>query len=157
MKNSITKQLLVLLLLVISTFANTSPPMTLTAEALTLGQQFQTLRTIKGHFEGGEYNADVDGFNGIKHKTMEKLREILGVKGTPAKNVITALGKPDATLSAAEAGIDTMPGPVLDSPPASSPQKGLYMIYKWRGNHDYLRFLIDDEQVVLADWYQALE
>ncbi|KAJ3190853.1 hypothetical protein HDU67_006127 [Dinochytrium kinnereticum] len=130
----------------------------LSAEVSALGQEFQQLKAIKGHFEGGEFNKDVDGFNGSKHKTMEKLRETLGVAGTPAANVIAAMGKPDETSSAEVGALDTMPGPFVDSEPSGlSSEPGLYLIYKWRGNHDYLRFLIRDEKVVKADWYQALE
>jgi hypothetical protein len=36
-----------------------------------LGRTFQELRKIKGHFDGGEYNPDVDGYNGEKHQVMQ--------------------------------------------------------------------------------------
>lgn len=36
-----------------------------------LGKTFQVLRTVKGHFDGGEFNEDIDAFNGKKHQTMQ--------------------------------------------------------------------------------------
>lgn len=55
---------LVVLSLLSTAFA---APVTPVEDIQALGKTFQVLRTIKGHFDGGEFSADVDAFNGKKH------------------------------------------------------------------------------------------
>ncbi|KAJ3330575.1 hypothetical protein HDU76_005338 [Blyttiomyces sp. JEL0837] len=141
-------------------------------EVSVFAQEYQALRNIKGHFAGGpEFIKDVDGFEGKKHKAMQALGQILGKPGTHISQLVTALGlpdevvpKPSATMaSSGGVPLPTMPGPVL-GPAATSAANvdmdagNLYLIYYWRGRHDYLWFLVNDKQVVEgSDWYQALE
>ncbi|KAJ3103860.1 hypothetical protein HDU97_009779 [Phlyctochytrium planicorne] len=128
------------------------------AEVVALGQQFQQLRTVKGHFEGGEFDKDVDGFNGAKHKAMLALEKGLGVQGTPASAVIEVMGKPDRVAPRDQETLHGMPGPSVPAPVVSSgADDAVYLIYNWRGSHDYLRFLVSNDAVVTASWYQALE
>ncbi|CAO3566871.1 unnamed protein product [Mortierella alpina] len=158
------------------------------SEFQTLGQNLQSLRKIKGHWDGGDSDPRVDSFNGEKHQALKQLGEYFGKPGTPAANILTTMGPPDdmkATLDD-EAQLSMMPGPVVGGPGAAAlnanatgagldevsttmmptgatnAQKAprvMYFIYKWRGNHDYLWFKIDEdtEQVIESSWYQALE
>ncbi|KAJ3337126.1 hypothetical protein HDU93_001552 [Gonapodya sp. JEL0774] len=145
-----------------------------TQELQALGQEFSTLRTVHGHWKGGEFNADVDGFQGKKHETMKKLHSMLGTPGTAASLITQAMGKPDDVtptlpgihISGTGAAVPTMPGPVMHGsagpgPGAFGSASGahFYMIYEWRAKHDYLWFEIDPttEKVVKSDWYMALE
>ncbi|KAF9371570.1 hypothetical protein CPB97_001892, partial [Podila verticillata] len=47
-------------------------------DLVALGQTFQTLREIQGHFDGGDFNPVVDAPNGEKHQVMQKLYEAYG-------------------------------------------------------------------------------
>ncbi|KAF9965735.1 hypothetical protein BGZ70_004214 [Mortierella alpina] len=156
------------------------------SEFQTLGQNLQSLRQVKGHWDGGDSDPRVDNFNGEKHQTLQQLGEYFGKPGTPAANILTTMGQPDdikQTLDE-EARFAMMPGPVVGGPGApalsanatgagldevsttmmptgasnAAPQV-MYFIYKWRGNHDYLWFKIDaaKEQVIESQWYHALE
>ncbi|KAJ3186101.1 hypothetical protein HK101_009747 [Irineochytrium annulatum] len=133
----------------------------ITSEMSTLGQTLQSLRQKKGHFEGGEeFIKDVDGFNGEKHRTMKELQKLLGVPGTPAQNVMQVMGKPDeVTRQGAEGFPELMPGPTVPAGAGTTDAgDGLYLIYFWRGRHDYLYFLTDaSEKVTKCDWYMAGE
>ena len=40
-------------------------------EFKTLGQNLQSLRKIKGHWDGGDSNPRVDSFNGEKHQALK--------------------------------------------------------------------------------------
>ncbi|KAG0330736.1 hypothetical protein BG000_011540, partial [Podila horticola] len=60
--------MMVLLGLLSTAVAAPVPPV---EDVQALGKTFQDLRTIKGHFDGGEFNEDVDAFNGKKHQTMQ--------------------------------------------------------------------------------------
>jgi hypothetical protein len=98
--------------------------------------------------------------------------------GTPASLVLEVMGKPDSivtrlpgvhagvTGASAEAesaeGIPTMPGPAMmgSAGGASAQQaKEAYMIYQWRGWHDYVWFRYDtaSEKITGAEWFYAYE
>lgn len=110
-----------------ATPANELPP---------LSQQYLELRKIKGHWDGGEFVDDVDKFNGRKHKVMQRLGELLGIKGTPRSQVIQWLGEPDVKKT------------------EDATQQ---WIYYWRRKHDYLIFILENEQVTKSEWYYAYE
>jgi len=40
-------------------------------DILAVGNSYRELRTIKGHWDGGEPNEDVDNYNGKKHLAMQ--------------------------------------------------------------------------------------
>jgi hypothetical protein len=52
---------------------------TMTAEATlsNLSEQWKEIRSIKGHWQDGEYTKEVDGFNGKKHLLMKEMHELL--------------------------------------------------------------------------------
>ncbi|KAK9765788.1 hypothetical protein K7432_005604 [Basidiobolus ranarum] len=130
-----------------------------------MGEEFQALRSIPSHFSGaGEWIPEVDSFGGKKHELLKSLQETFGKAGTPATEVILNLGKPDElspTLNLQE-GISplTMPGPALSesTKPATS-NSSYYLIYHWRGRHDYAYFKVDaeEEKIIESGWYNALE
>ncbi|KAF9114415.1 hypothetical protein BGX27_010886 [Mortierella sp. AM989] len=153
------------------------------SEFQALGQSFQELRAVKGHWDGGESNSAVDNFNGEKHQTLKKLGEYFGKAGTPAADILATMGQPDEIKQTMDEAFQAslMPGPVLggtganDSanatgaglgdfsttmmPSTTAGPEAMYFIYKWRGNHDYLWFKIDavKEQVLESSWYHAYE
>ncbi|KAI8621357.1 hypothetical protein BC830DRAFT_1052506, partial [Chytriomyces sp. MP71] len=131
---------------------------------LNLGSEFQALRSIKGHFSGGEaFVPDVDGFNGKKHKTLDALLKALGAPNTPLPSIVTALGVPDE-VAAADGSISNMPGPALSGAPLTGSvsqlddAKPFYAIYYWRQRHDYVWFLFGTGGLVQkSGWYNAGE
>ncbi|TPX42887.1 hypothetical protein SeLEV6574_g05351 [Synchytrium endobioticum] len=130
-------------------------------QLVIMGAEFQTLRQTKGHYQGAEFNADADAPNGKKHHVMNQLLQQLGQPGTKGPDIVKIMGPPDEVSENAEKGLHasgapTMPGPFMDSSKANAAP--MYLIYHWRGRHDYMYFKLDkDEKVEKADWYLALE
>jgi len=58
---------------------------------------------------------------------------------------------------------DKIPAQVLQELKRTEPEMTInmykYMVFKWRGYHDYLWFRLDDRthKVIKGDWYNALE
>ncbi|KAG0232519.1 hypothetical protein BGW42_008139 [Actinomortierella wolfii] len=115
-----------------------------TPEIMAVGVQYQEIRQVKGHWDGAEFNPDVDAYDGKKHKLMKTLGEFFGKRGTRVSEITQVMGRPDETKTKL---------------PHLAGAKGHYLIYKWRGNHDYLWFNINSarRQVIESDWYYAYE
>ncbi|KAF9179711.1 hypothetical protein BGZ51_003180 [Haplosporangium sp. Z 767] len=118
-----------------------------------LGKTFQELRKIKGHFDGGEYNTDVDGFGGKKHKVMQQLHAALGKVGTQSTDVLSIMGPSD------EIPAEILKELKRSEPQVTPPTNFRYLLYKWRGYHDYLWFRINLRTMTIqkSEWYFAYE
>ncbi|KAF9294035.1 hypothetical protein BGZ74_011450 [Mortierella antarctica] len=140
---------IVLLGLVSTVIACPVPPV---EDVKALGKTFQCLRAFKGRFDGGDFNEDVDTFNGKKHRTMQKLARVFYKAGVFEKTILKTMGRSDK-----------IPAAVLMALQSTQPEMTIniyrYMVFKWRGYHDYLWFRVDDRthKVVKGDWYHALE
>ncbi|KAI9209709.1 uncharacterized protein BJ171DRAFT_6271 [Polychytrium aggregatum] len=144
--------------------ASMSQPLSSPAPAnlSALSAEFSTLRSVKGHFEGGDdFIPDVDGPNGKKRQTMNALLAVLGQPGTPAASIFEAMGKPDEVSTSPDVfqnAVPLLPGPVVPTAGAPQTSEAMYLIYYWRGRHDYLYFQVDaGENVVRAAWFNALD
>ncbi|KAG0232521.1 hypothetical protein BGW42_008141 [Actinomortierella wolfii] len=158
---------------------------TINSEIQALGQSFQEVRALKGHWDGADPNPDIDNFNGKKHEHMKKLGDYFGKAGTSAADLLATMGQPDEIKTSMDEAFQAslMPGPAIGGGgidrsggqqssfgnqdvdatvmPENSgqPQQVMYFIYKWRGNHDYLWFKVDaaKETVIESSWYHAYE
>jgi hypothetical protein len=119
-----------------------------------LATEFGNLRAIKGHFDGGDWNDDVDKWMGRKHQVMIELGLHLGTGEYDTAEVTRLLDSPDLT---AREGDDLF-GWVSDLPEFEEPA-GSYelLIYTWRGTHDFLYFVSQDEGIVGSGWWYAGE
>ncbi|KAJ3012814.1 hypothetical protein HKX48_006071 [Thoreauomyces humboldtii] len=141
-----------------------------------LGTEYQSLRHEQGHFSGGDHHRDVDGYGGRKRKVMESLGESLGKPDTHAIQILETMGAPDEIVpkvgasnvgplqSAGPGAIATgMPGPLVGGGQAPHGQgidagKPYFIVYYWRGRHDYLWFEVDgtaDERISQYGWHAA--
>ncbi|KNE59585.1 hypothetical protein AMAG_03843 [Allomyces macrogynus ATCC 38327] len=135
----------------------------------------------------GEWNKDVDTYGGAKHEAMETVRAALApetphaASTTPGSAIVQLLGEPDAVLpsrdavralmaggaagvSSQVAAIAGAPGPVIppgmESATAAGQQGGsTFLVYLWRGTHDYLAFEVDAEGECVkgSEWILAGE
>ena len=124
----------------------------------SLGQKYLELKAVKGQYTGGEYNELVDSENGEKYKVMNELLQELSQPGTSVEKICTLMGPPD-TMSPVLPGSNDTPGVPLMPGIAMTqvmPQGELsvYMIYSWRGMHDYIWFKLnsDESEVVEGGW-----
>ncbi|KNE61267.1 hypothetical protein AMAG_07010 [Allomyces macrogynus ATCC 38327] len=148
---------------------------------------FKRLRTAPSKYSAtaaGDWNKDVDTYGGAKHEAMETVRVALvpdtphAASTTPGSAIAQLLGEPDAVLtsrdavralmaggagvSAQAAAIAGAPGPVISPGMQVAGQPGsgsTFLVYFWRGTHDYLAFEVDadGEQVKGSEWVLAGE
>ena len=124
-----------------------------------LGKRYLELKQIKGQYTGAEYNELVDSEKGEKFKIMNELLKELGKAGTSVGKICTLMGAPDTMSSMLpgenyQPGIPLMPGIVMpEGSPVQTPP-AVYMIYTWRGMHDYIWFKLnkDESEVVESGW-----
>jgi len=129
------------------------------SEVRQLKEEWSTLRTMRGHFSGAQFNAAIDGPKGAKKQVMDKLYAHYTSLDSSSQSLVELLGAPDKLLAGKLA---MMPGPVVGNGVGEADgEKGetFTMVYEWRGAHDYLFFKVDatSEQVVDSGWYHAYE
>jgi hypothetical protein len=120
-----------------------------------IAAEFRSLRTMKGHFEGGTWNDDLDKWMGRKHQLMIQLGSRLGAGQHSKAQVIQLLAPPDLTASEGDDLFDL----VSSLPEFEKPATGPYelLIYYWRGRHDFLYFTSQGETIVNSGWWHAGE
>jgi hypothetical protein len=121
-----------------------------------LSSSFKALKERKGHWDGQEYDEEIDSFESTKHLVMQELGEKL--IGSDGSLVLKLMGKPDE-ITTPVGVLPTMPGPFISGQTASQNSgEVMVWIYYWRFKHDYLQFFISqDEKVVSSSWYHAGE
>jgi len=117
--------------------------------------EFRDLRKTKGHFEGGTWNDDVDKWMGRKHQLMIQLGSHLGTGEYSEAEVIQLLGPPDLIAREGDDSFDLINSLPDFKKPATGPYK--FLIYYWRGTHDFLYFTSQDETIINSGWWYAGE
>jgi hypothetical protein len=117
--------------------------------------EFRSLRAIQGHFDGGEWNDDVDRWMGKKHALMIELGERLGAGAYSRAQAVDLLGEPDAIAQEGDALYDQIRnrGEFVE-PPGSG---YVFLVYHWRGEHDFLYLIVQGKKVVGTGWWYAGE
>jgi hypothetical protein len=120
-----------------------------------MAQEFKSLRAIEGHFSGGAWNDDVDEWMGRKHQLMIELGERLGGGTYSRSQVVDLLGAPDAAAREGDALYDL----IRDRGEFERPAGGAYefLVYHWRGEHDFLYVTVREETILGAGWWYAGE
>jgi hypothetical protein len=122
-------------------------------ETEEIAAQFRDLRAIKGHFQDGDWNADVDTWMGRKHQIMLQLGARLGAGNCRREQVVQLLGPPDLTAREGDAPFDWVSRLAEFEKPATGPYE--LLIYYWRGTHDFLYFTAQSESILNSGWWQA--
>ena len=120
-----------------------------------IAAEFRGLRSVQGHFDGGDWNDDVDKWMGRKHRLMIQLGTHMGSGGYGRAKVVRLLGSPDRTASPGDDLFE-----LVDSlPEFERPTTGPYefLIYYWRGTHDFLYFISQGETILNSGWWYAGE
>lgn len=120
-----------------------------------MAQEFKSLRTIEGHFDGGTWNDDVDEWMGRKHRLMIELGARFGAGAYSRTQGIDLLGAPDAIAREGDALYDL----IRDRGEFERPAGGAYefLVYHWRGEHDFLYLTAREETILGAGWWYAGE
>ena len=117
--------------------------------------EFRSLRAVRGHFDGGDWNDDVDRWMGRKHALMIELGELLGGGAYSRSQVVDLLGEPDAIAVEGEALYDR----VRNRGEFVEPPGGVdaFLVYHWRGEHDFLYLIVREGTVIGAGWWYVGE
>lgn len=121
-----------------------------------LAPEYQALQQQRGHFDGADWNPEIDRFDGRKHRLMRRLAAALAQTPPTLDELTAALGPPDARW---RAGAGSPQGPLQSPLPAElRPRAGDTLLwYRWRGNRDGLVLLIREQRLAQIAWSHALE
>jgi hypothetical protein len=128
-------------------------------DAAQWAKDFAALRAVRGHFDGGAWNADVDRWQGRKHRVMQCLAAGLSTPGTAIERVVERMGEPDARVGCPSAeceGVARLMEARGDRALAAG-KTGQLWVYRWRGEHDRLVFSTIAGEVTDVTWAYALE
>jgi hypothetical protein len=120
-----------------------------------IADEFKRLRAIEGHFAGGAWNDDVDKWMGRKHRLMIELGDRLGAGAASKTRVVDLLGAPDATAQEGDALYDLIRNRAEFERPAGGAYE--FLVYHWRGEHDFLYLTVRGETILGAGWWYAGE
>jgi hypothetical protein len=120
-----------------------------------LADKFKRLRAIQGHFDGGVWNDDVDQWMGRKHALMVELGDRLGTGAYSRSQVIDLLDAPDAIAREGDALYDLIRNRGEFEEPASGGYE--FLVYHWRGEHDFVYLTVQEETILGAGWWHAGE
>ncbi|CAF0916115.1 unnamed protein product [Rotaria sp. Silwood1] len=114
------------------------------------------LKNERGHWNGQTHNPAIDNFDGERHQAMNELQKHLGQPNTSADEIQRLMGTPTKTLDKPDLVLDHEFRRMNDN--YTYPSDAKIWIYEWRGNHDYVYFVISkDNKVIQSDWYFAYE
>lgn len=156
----VTLSAILILVLLVGCAGGTGAPgaavVTVTQDPLReLADAFKDLRAIRGQFEGGTWNDDVDRWMGKKHALMVELGDRLGGGAYSRSQVVDLLGAPDAIAREQDALYDQIRGRAEFEGPSDRGDE--FLVYYWRGEHDFLSFTAQGERVLGAGWSYAGE
>ena len=94
--------------------------------------------------------------NGEFHHAMMELQEHLGRAGTTTQEIEQLMGSPTKTLDQPD---ETLSYELKrNNDKYEFPHDAKIWIYQWRGNRDYVYFIIsNDNKVIQSAWYYACE
>ena len=119
-----------------------------------LAEEFRVLRPVQGHFDGGEWQDEVDQWQGRKHRLMLELETQLDDRDFSRTQLVTLLGPPDHTVTGGDPlfeQIKSLPTYELFT------EVDEFLVYEWRGVHDFLFFAIQDDHLTGSDWWYSNE
>ena len=118
-----------------------------------LAAQWQTLRPLRGHFDGAAWNADVDRWQGRKHVLMQALAAQAFDERSAREKLTQRMGTPDALWRSGqpEHASATQQAQWRGTP------GGELLVYHWRGEHDRLLFAVNQGRVVATGWLMVQE
>jgi hypothetical protein len=129
-------------------------------KVVALINEYQELRERREKLRAGEFDADLSADQGRLHEVLYTLGEELGRPPYTTANITRCLGKPDAIKNHGQ-----MDGllEIYNREKRIAGQKVVegrnrqYLIYFWRGWHDFLFFISEDGRIVDHGWWFAYE
>jgi hypothetical protein len=132
----------------------------LSDKAADLARQYRELRAKRRQLAPGVRLKELDDFGGRLHRTLSDLGVELGHPPHTKRFVIECLGEPDAIFGHREMlnylGVYYRGRPKAERK-AQEQRNRKYLIYWWRGWHDFLFFISEEDVIVDHGWWFAYE
>jgi len=112
-------------------------------------RSFLSLRAVRGHFDGGPWTASVDRWGGERHQAMLCLARHATTEAAAATQITQWMGPPDERLRCPSVDCAVFSATAGDNTEV--------WVYRWRGAHDRLGFVVTTGRVSAASWYHAGE
>lgn len=120
-----------------------------------IADEFKKIRGIKGHFDGGAWNDEVDKWMSRKHRLMIELGLRLAGGKYKKSDIIKLLDPPDRIVGKGDYLFELIISQKrYDSLTAASYE---FLVYYWRGRHDFLFFTCQDSVIINSGWWYAGE
>jgi hypothetical protein len=129
-------------------------------EIVSLINQYQELRERRRRLDQGVFDADLDSAKGKLQEVLSKLGEELGRPPYTKEKIIRCLGAPDAIKNHQQMDglLEIYRREKRIAGQEVKERKGrIYLIYFWRGWHDFLFFISEGDHVVDHGWWFAYE
>ena len=129
-------------------------------KALALIKQYKELRERRRHLPEGVYDKDLRDHGGKLHTVLQSLGTELGHPPSTRKVIVGCLGEPDAIWNHAQIS------PYLgiyererrkDGRTPRPKRDREYLVYYWRGGHDFMFLISEDGLIVDHGWWFAYE
>lgn len=135
-------------------------PKNLNSRAASLAREYRELRAKRRQLPPGTRLKELDDSGGQLERTLSALGIELGHPPSTEKLVIESLGKPDAIFGNREMsnylGVYYR-GWQKAARKAQERHNRKYLIYWWRGWHDFLFFISEEGVIVDHGWWFAYE
>jgi hypothetical protein len=127
---------------------------------VTLIIQYEELRERQRLLPDGKYDKDLRAHGGKLHRVLQSLGMELGHPPYTKKIIVGCLGEPDAIKN------DLQMARYLGSYERERSKTGCrpkakrereYLVYEWRGGHDFMFFISEDGLIVDHGWWFAYE
>jgi hypothetical protein len=129
-------------------------------KALALISQYKTLRDKRRQLTPGTYDKDLSADGGKLSKVLSELGAELGHPPYTKQNITGCLGDPDAIKNHKQMGnfLDIYHRELKKAGRKIEKESNRqYLIYFWRGWHDFLFFISEDGVIVDHGWWFAYE
>lgn len=129
-------------------------------EVVALSSQYKELRERRRRLPSGEWDEELSNEGGKLSKVLSSLGVELGHPPYTKRTILSCLGAPDAVKNHRQMG------PLLGVYNRDLEKEGQkivkksnrqYLIYFWRGWHDFLFFISEDGLIVDHGWWFAYE
>ena len=114
------------------------------------------LKDHRGHWHNQGHRPSIDDQHGTRHQAMIELQEHLGRAGTTTHEIEQLMGTPTKILD--EPDQTLLYELKRNHENYEYPPDAKIWVYEWRGNHDYIFFVISkDLKVIQSAWYYSFE
>jgi len=132
----------------------------LNKKATSLASQYKELREKRRRIPQGTFDPELDRYNGQLHKVLLSLGVELGHPPFTKETIVKCLGEPDAIKSGKPMSkfLGVYENELKKAGRTLEEKKDReYLIYFWRGWHDFIFFISEDGLIVDHGWWFAYE